>query len=92
MKDIIDTMAFIAERVEMELDVLDHRLNEPEFILTESEAKLWIASLAEIDQTLSQIQDKIRPVLEILENFPPQGPLQDHEITKEHSGVDPSRV
>jgi hypothetical protein len=79
MKDIIDTMAFIAERVEMELDVLDHRLNEPEFILTESESKFWLASLAEIDQTLSQIQDKIRPVLEIFENFPPGQPQTPEE-------------
>jgi hypothetical protein len=63
MKDVIDTMAFIAERVEMELDVLDHRLCQPEFILTESEAKFWMDSLAEIDQTITKIQEKIRPAL-----------------------------
>jgi hypothetical protein len=72
MKDMIDTLIFVNDCIHARLNALDERLNEPEFILTESESKFWLASLAEIDQTLSQIQDKIRPVLEIFENFPPE--------------------
>jgi hypothetical protein len=79
MKDVINTLIFVDDRVHERLNALDERLNEPEFILTESDAKFWLASLDEIDQILSQIQDKIRPVLEIFENFPPGQPQTTEE-------------
>jgi uncharacterized coiled-coil protein SlyX len=71
MKDVINTLIFVDDRVNERLNALDERLNEPEFSITESEAKFWLASLTEIDQTITKIQDKIRPVLEILNDFPP---------------------
>jgi len=61
------------ESIDFELSDFESALDDGG-VVTDTVLAEWLRYLAEIDQTITKIQDKIRPVLEILENFPPEQP------------------
>jgi hypothetical protein len=58
------------ESIDLELSDFESALDEGG-VVTDTVLAEWLRYLTEIDQTITKIQEKIRPVLEILNDFPP---------------------